>query len=83
MERLDLRIPSSHGAVSLDNEGYRREFLLHCRLLMEHYDDLGLFVDAWPGVNRAVLIKIVINQDESVSLDEALDFLLLLVSHRS
>ena len=80
--RIEPRSPLEHGRGPLDNEAFRQEFLLHCRLLMEYYDDLGLFVDGWPGVNRTVVIRIVIDQDESVTLEEALDFLLILVTHR-
>ena len=83
MDRLDLRIPSSQGFIPLDHESFRREFLWCCRQLMEYYDDLGLFVDSWPGVDRDVVIKVVVGQEDHVTLDEALDFLLLLVSHRA
>ena len=80
--RMESRTPRVHGEDSLDNESFRREFLGHCRLLMEYYDDLGYFVDNWPGVNRTVVIRIVIDQDDSVTLEEALDFLLILVTQR-
>jgi hypothetical protein len=83
MDRLDLRIPSSQGFIPLDHESYRREFLRHCLQFMEYYDDLGLFVDGWPGVDRSVVIKIVIGQEEDLTLDEALDFLLILVTHHA
>lgn len=65
----------------LDPGLFRVSFLSHCRLLIDLYLDMGIRVESLPGMDPSVFDLIMQDEDEAITLDQALDCLLSLVRH--
>lgn len=65
----------------VDHETARQAFLEQIRQLMTYYVKSGFIHRARPRVDRTVIVRIIVDQDDTVSFDECLDCLLVLVTY--
>jgi hypothetical protein len=79
--RWDSRLQSVTAVKTVDHEAIRLAFLEQIRQLMGHYVRSGAIHRVRPRVDRRVIVRIIVDQDDTVSFDECLDCLLVLVAY--
>lgn len=79
--RWDNRLHGVTAVIAVDHEAIRLAFLEQIRQLMAHYVRSGAIHRSRPRVDRRVIVRIIVDQDDTVSFDECLDCLLVLVAY--
>lgn len=79
--RWDSRLQGVTAVRTVDHETIRLAFLDQIRQLMAFYVRSGAIHRVRPRVDRRVIVRIIVDQDDTVSFEECLDCLLVLVTY--
>ncbi len=79
--RTDYRQAAAAVHFREDEEALRLVFLEHIRSLMSFYVKAGYIHRSRPRVDRAIIVRIIVDQDDTVCFEDCLECLLVLVAY--